>query len=90
VKIKTTFLAATLAASAALALLLAVSAAPPSAEAKSWREQWRQQEAAKSVPQHRRKRFGWRLDPRLYHWQPRGHFGVGPGSYECFGYDCNW
>jgi hypothetical protein len=21
---------------------------------------------------------------------PRRYFGVGPGSYECYGYDCNW
>jgi hypothetical protein len=21
---------------------------------------------------------------------PDRYFGVGPGSYECFGYDCNW
>ena len=90
VKTKTTFLAAALAASGALALLLAASAAPPPAEAKSWREQWRQQAAGKHARQPRRKGFAWRLDPRLYHWQPRGHFGVGPGSYECFGYDCNW
>jgi hypothetical protein len=90
VKTKTVYLAAALAASGALALTLAAAAAPPPAEAKSWRKQWRQQQAAKSVPQHRRKHFGWRLDPRLYHWQPRGYFGVGPGSYECFGYDCNW
>ncbi len=85
---KTTVLAAALAASGALALLLVASAAPPSAEAKSWRE--RQQASAKAVRQPRRKGLFWRLDPKLYHWQPRGHFGVGPGSYECFGYDCNW
>jgi hypothetical protein len=25
-------------------------------------------------------------------WGARPHlcFGVGPGAYECFGYDCNW
>jgi hypothetical protein len=90
VRTKTTFLSAALAAAGALALLLVASAAPPSAEAKSWREEWRKQEAAKSVRQPRRKGLFWRLDPKLYHWQPRGHFGVGPGSYECIGYDCNW
>ena len=21
---------------------------------------------------------------------PDRYFGIGPGSYECFGYDCNW
>jgi hypothetical protein len=21
---------------------------------------------------------------------PDRYFGVGPGSYECYGYDCNW
>ena len=21
---------------------------------------------------------------------PERYFGVGPGSYECYGYDCNW
>ena len=30
---------------------------------------------------------------RLYRYfgaDPDRYFGVGPGSYECFGYDCNW
>jgi hypothetical protein len=30
---------------------------------------------------------------RLYHYlgaDPDRYFGVGPGAYECFGYDCNW
>jgi hypothetical protein len=30
---------------------------------------------------------------RLYQYfgaDPDRYFGVGPGSYECFGYDCNW
>jgi hypothetical protein len=90
VKTKTTFRPAVLAASGALALTLAAAAAAPPAEAESAREQWQKQEAAKSLRHKRRKSLFWRLDPKLYHWQPRGHFGVGPGSYECFGYDCNW
>ena len=30
---------------------------------------------------------------RLYRYfgdDPDRYFGVGPGSYECYGYDCNW
>jgi hypothetical protein len=89
VTIKTTSLAAALLASGAIALVLA-AAAPAPAAAKSSREQWRKHEAAKSVREQRGKGLFWRLDPKLYYWQPRGHFGVDPGAYECFGYDCNW
>jgi hypothetical protein len=76
-------------AAGALALVLAASAPAPAA-AKSWREQWRQHQTEKAPRLKRRRGFAWRLDPKLYHWRPRGHFGVGPGAYECFGYDCNW
>jgi hypothetical protein len=40
---------------------------------------WRYRHAKR--PYHYRGYFG--ADPRRY-------FGVGPGSYECYGYDCNW
>jgi hypothetical protein len=26
----------------------------------------------------------------IHFGDPDRYFGVGPGSYECFGYDCNW
>jgi hypothetical protein len=27
---------------------------------------------------------------RYFGADPDRYFGIGPGSYECFGYDCNW
>lgn len=27
---------------------------------------------------------------RYFGADPDRYFGVGPGSYECYGYDCNW
>jgi hypothetical protein len=27
---------------------------------------------------------------RRFGGDPGRYFGVGPGSYECYGYDCNW
>jgi hypothetical protein len=50
----------------------------------------------------RRERYrtarNWRYRPAKRPSQYRGYFGadpdryfgVGPGSYECYGYDCNW
>ena len=53
---------------------------------------YRRQRYGKAVPKSqyatRPHRSG-----RLYHYfgaDPDRYFGVGPGSYECFGYDCNW
>jgi hypothetical protein len=57
----------------------------------------------KNAPQ-RRKRYGKavpksqyatrpRRPGRLYQYfgaDPDRYFGVGPGAYECIGYDCNW
>jgi hypothetical protein len=40
--------------------------------------------------------LGYRQPKRLFRdygyfsADPDRYFGVGPGSYECFGYDCNW
>ena len=53
---------------------------------------------------HRHKRYGKAVPKsqyaarphragRLYQYfgaDPDRYFGVGPGSYECYGYDCNW
>lgn len=27
---------------------------------------------------------------RRFDIEPGRYFGVGPGAYECYGYDCNW
>ena len=35
-------------------------------------------------PQHYRPNY------RYFGADPDRYFGIGPGSYECFGYDCNW
>lgn len=45
-------------------------------------QQWRDQERADTIP-HVKPR-------RAVRHPPRGNFGVGPDSYECAGYDCNW
>jgi len=42
---------------------------------------------------HRRKRQ--RIDSSPAHYDyfgadPDRYFGIGPGSYDCYGYDCNW
>ena len=54
--------------------------------------QYRRQRYGKAVPKSqdatRPHRSG-----RLYQYfgaDPDRYFGVGPGAYECFGYDCNW
>ena len=53
---------------------------------------------------HRRQRYGKTVSKsqnaprplrsgRLYQYfgaDPDRYFGVGPGAYECIGYDCNW
>ena len=53
---------------------------------------YRRQRYGKAVPKSqyaaRPHRSG-----RLYRYfgaDPDRYFGVGPGSYECYGYDCNW
>ncbi len=32
----------------------------------------------------------YRSNYRYFGADPDRYFGVGPGSYECYGYDCNW
>jgi hypothetical protein len=49
---------------------------------------------ARNRQAHRAGRY--RQPKRLYRSygyfgaDPDRYFGVGPGSYECYGYDCNW
>jgi len=45
-------------------------------------EQWRDQESTGIIIRGKPR--------RALRWPPRGNFGVGPDSYECIGYDCNW
>ena len=34
--------------------------------------------------------YHYRPNYRYFGADPDRYFGIGPGSYECFGYDCNW
>lgn len=34
--------------------------------------------------------YRYRPNYRYFGASPDRYFGVGPGSYECYGYDCNW
>jgi hypothetical protein len=54
-------------------------------------------EVASRRGQHRNaQRWRYRYAKRSYQYRgyfgadPDRYFGVGPGSYECYGYDCNW
>ena len=34
--------------------------------------------------------YHYRPNYRYFGADPDRYFGIGPGSYECFGFDCNW
>ncbi len=53
---------------------------------------YRRQRYGKAVPKSQNATCPHRSG-RIYPYfgaDPDRYFGVGPGSYECFGYDCNW
>jgi hypothetical protein len=87
-----------LAALAAIALIVIASLSPASAGAKKHHADphWRKGGPDIVVKDGRPRRFG--AGQRRYFGLERGYFGVdpgvgfgvGPNSYECYGYDCNW
>jgi hypothetical protein len=63
-----------------IALFALASAAPAAAPATAGRHHWH----------HSRHYVHHHRGPNLNFGDPDRYFGVDPGSYECFGYDCNW
>jgi hypothetical protein len=83
-----------LAALAGIALIAIAAVSPASAGAKKHRAdaQWRQGNTDIVVKDGRPRRLGGgqRRYFRYFGVDPGVGFGVGPNSYECYGYDCNW
>jgi hypothetical protein len=76
--------------------LFALAPAPASADSgrHRTRDQWHDHKPHQAKD-HRRDRKRPRIDLGARHYRyfgddPDRYFGVGPGSYECYGYDCNW
>jgi len=77
-------------------IALVALAAP--ALADSGRQQLRyesQDEKRDQSQKRRRDRKRQRIDSSPAHYRyfgadPDRYFGIGPGSYDCYGYDCNW
>lgn len=79
-----------------IALLALVLATPAPAEPgrQHSRQQW-QDEKRQQSKERRRHRKRARTDSSGQHYRyfgadPDRYFGIGPGSYDCYGYDCNW
>jgi hypothetical protein len=79
-------------------VLIAIASSPP-AQAGTKRQhadsQWRQGGPDIVVKDGVRRRSGGERrsigqERRYFLGDPGRNFGVGPDSYECFGYDCNW
>ena len=54
-----------------------------------------QDEKRAQLQRRRRDRKRQKIDSGTAHYRyfgadPDRYFGVGPGSYDCHGYDCNW
>jgi hypothetical protein len=89
---------ASLAALAGITLIAIASVSPASAGAKRHHADahWRQGASDIIVKDGLRRRFGggqrryFGLERRYFGVDPGRGFGVGPNSYECYGYDCNW
>jgi hypothetical protein len=81
-------------AAIAITLIAIASVSPASAGAKRHHadSQWRQGAPDIIVKDGLRRRFGGgqRRYFRYFGVDPGRGFGVGPNSYECYGYDCNW
>jgi hypothetical protein len=87
-----------LAALAAITLIAMAAVSPATAGAKRHQadSQWRQGGPDIVVKDGRPRRLGggqrryFRLERGYFGADPDRGFGVGPNSYECYGYDCNW
>jgi hypothetical protein len=83
---------------AGIALIAIAAVSPASAGAKRHYadSQWRQGGPDIIVKNGRPRRLGagqcrnFGLEHRYFGIDPGVGFGVGPNSYECYGYDCNW
>jgi hypothetical protein len=63
-----------------------------SAEVVKVKDAYRRQRYGKAVPKSQNAARPLRSG-RLYQYfgaDPDRYFGVGPGAYECIGYDCTW
>src|SRR5262245_19246511 len=86
------------AALAGIALIAIASASPASAESRRHRpdSHWRHGAPDVVVSDEVRRRLGGGQrrylgqSRRYFGADPDRSFGVGPGSYECYGFDCNW
>jgi hypothetical protein len=82
-----------LAALAGITLIAMASVSPAAAGAKRHQADphWRQGGTDIVVKDGRPRRLGGqRRYFRYFGVDPGVGFGVGPNSYECIGYDCNW
>jgi hypothetical protein len=87
-----------LVALAGITLIAIASVSPGSAGAKRYQADahWRQGGPDIIVKDGRTRRLGggqrryFGLERRYFGVDPGRGFGVGPNSYECYGYDCNW
>jgi hypothetical protein len=81
-----------------ITLIAIASVSPASAGAKRNHadSHWRQGGPEIVVKDGIRRRIGggqrryFRLERGYFGADPGRGFGVGPNSYECYGYDCNW
>ena len=87
-----------LAALGGIALIAIASVSPAWAGAKRYHadSHWRKGGPDIIVKDGLRRRIGggplryFGLERRYFGVDPGRGFGVGPNSYECYGYDCNW
>ena len=81
-----------LAAIAGLALLVLGLATPASADPGryQWRHHWDDHSQDHQRDRDRAKVLSGSRNYRYFGTDPDRYFGPGPGSYECYGYDCIW
>ncbi len=89
-------LAPTFAVFGLIALFAVSLAAPALADPGSQSSRYESRDGKRAQLQKRRRdRKRQRIDSSPAHYDyfgadPDRYFGVGPGSYDCYGYDCNW
>jgi hypothetical protein len=89
-------IAPTLAVFGLIALFALSLAAPALADSGGQYSQYKSHDGKRAQLQKRRRdRKRQRIDSSPAHYgyfgaDPDRYFGIGPGSYDCYGYDCNW
>lgn len=89
-------IAPTLATFGLIALFAFAMAAPALADSGSQSSQYKSHDKKRHQAQKRRHgRKRQRIDSSPAHYDyfgadPDRYFGIGPGSYDCYGYDCDW